>query len=125
LRLSTTKLCTAALGAAAILGCGFGDLFRAAGPRNISLSYQGDSVIAIGDSTPFSILISADGAPVAGAVLSLSSSDTTVVTLSAMGDTIRGVGIGSARVTARLESPMFTDTLPTLHVRIRVRGGGF
>jgi len=51
------------LGAVAILGCGFADLLRPGGPRNVVLSYQGDSVLDAGSSVPFTIDVSADAFP--------------------------------------------------------------
>ena len=105
-------------------GCGFGDLFRAAGPRDVVIQYVGDSILAVGDSLPFAFTVFANGVPLPAPALTVESSDTTIVAFTAGRDSLIGVSTGGVTLTARLFDPAFTDSLPTRDVRVRVRGGG-
>lgn len=105
-----------------LVACGFGDLFRAAGPRDVTITFAGDSVLFVGDTAAFSVGVTANGVPVQNPALILDSSDTTVFTLNAAGDSLRAIGNGTARLTVRLNDPVFTDSLPTLSIHIRVHG---
>ena len=105
-----------------LAACGFGDLFRAAGPRDVTITFAGDSVLFVGDTSAFSIGVTANGVPIPHPDLILDSSDTSVVNVNAGGDSLRAVGSGSARLTVRVNDPVFTDSLPTVSIRIRVHG---
>ena len=105
-------------------GCGFGDLLRPSGPRDVVIQYAGDSIFAVGDSLPFTFTVSANGVTLTHPALTVESSDTTVVAFTAGRDSLIGVSTGSVTLTARLFDPAFTDSEPTREVRVRVRGGG-
>jgi hypothetical protein len=111
-------LATALLGLA---GCGFGDLFRTAGPRTITIDYTGSSIIVIGSPAPFTFTVTADGVPVPNPRLSLESSDTSIFIINSTRDSLIPLQFGSATLTARLNDPAFTDSIPALDVHIRVR----
>lgn len=113
-------LATPVLGLA---GCAFGDIFRPAGPHDVVISYTGDSAFFVGDSLPFAFTVSAGGVLIDNPDASVTSSDTTVFALTAGHDSLIGVSNGSATLTFRLNDPMFTDSVPTRDIRIRVRGG--
>src|SRR5215472_6366796 len=105
-----------------LAACGFGDLFRTAGPRDVTITFVGDSSLFVGDTAAFTIVVTANGMPVANPNLTIASSDTTIFTINAARDSLRAIGNGNARLTARLNDSAFTDSLPTLSIRIRVRG---
>ena len=105
-------------------GCGFGDLFRSAGLRDVVIQYEGDSIFAVGDSLPFAFTVSANGVTLTAPALTVESSDTTILTFTAGRDSLIGVSNGTVTLTARLIDPAFTDSMPTGAVRVRVRGGG-
>lgn len=125
-RCRTATTVSRGVAASLLLGlaaCSFGDLFRTAGPRSVAIAYSGDSVLFVGGTSGFSIVVTAGGVPIANPDLTLESSDTTIFTITAARDSLLAVGNGSARLTARLNDPAFTDSMPTLEVRIRVHGG--
>lgn len=124
-RLRTTLgigFCAGILGG--LSGCGFGDLFRPAGPRDVRLQYAGDSILAVGDSLPFVVTVSANGVPLQNPHLVVGTSDSTVLVLTPARDSLIALRTGTATLTAQLIDPAFTDSLPTLAVRFRVHGGG-
>ena len=114
-------ICTS--GSLELQGCGLGDLFRAAGPRDVQIQFIGTSSLSVGDSLPFQFAVSANGITLADPDLTVESSDTLVVALTATRDSLLALRTGSVLVTAQLHDPEFTDSLPTLAVKIRVRGG--
>jgi hypothetical protein len=107
-----------------LASCGFGDLFRAAGPRDVVITYSGGSVLSVGDSLPFTITVTANGVSLVDPAVTVESSDTLVLSLTASRDSLLALSTGTSTLTARLSDPAFTDSLPTLTVRIRVRGNG-
>lgn len=111
-------LASALLGLA---GCGFGDLFQAAGPRDVTITYAGSSIIVIGSPAPFTITVTANGAAVSNPRLSLESSDTSVFVINPTRDSLIPLQFGTATLTARVNDPAFTDSMPALDVHIRVR----
>lgn len=104
-----------------LAGCGFGDLFRTAGPRDVTIGYTGSSIIVIGSPAPFTITVTANGVPVSHPPLSLESSDTSIFIINPTRDSLIPLQFGSATLTARVNDPAFTDSMPALDVHIRVR----
>ena len=113
-------LASAMIGLAA---CGFGNLFSSAGPRDVRITFVGDTSLFVGDTSAFSISVTADGVPIPSPSLSLVSSDTSIFTLNSGRDSLFAIGNGNAHLTAQLNDRAFTDSMPTISVRIKVRGG--
>ena len=106
-----------------LVGCGFGDLFRAAGPRDVSITFTGDSTIAVGTPSAFSVAVSANGATVVNPNLSIESSDTTVFGINATRDSLVALKSGNATLIIQLNDAVFTDSVPSIAVDIKVHGG--
>src|SRR3954469_21774101 len=105
----------------AIGGCGLADLFRAEKIGEVSITYNGPDVVNVGDTVPLSVNVTAGGAPMTGALLWITSSDTSLIARSARRHTFYAKDKGNATLTIRVVASIFTDTFPTLEQRIRVQ----
>ena len=103
-----------------LVACGFADLFTAAKIGDIVVTYTGPDVLAVGDTVPVSITVTAGGTPFTDARLSITSSDTSIVALSARSDTLFAKARGFDTLTIRVVASIFTDTVPTILQQIRV-----
>ena len=91
--------------------------------ENIVLTYTGDSSVVIGGRFAPQIDVRLDGAPMPEPRLRFLSSDTTIVAINARGDSLIARRIGSATVTAVLESSMLPKHPPAVTQRIDVTVG--
>jgi hypothetical protein len=94
-----------------------------AGPRvePVVLTYVGDTVLKRGTTVAADIAVAVNGVPLPHPRFTLSSSDPTVVEVSAGGDSLAALRVGPDTLTVRLESSILTDSLPTLSQALRVR----
>lgn len=113
----------ASVGGAAIAACGLVDVFRPAGLKNVVVRYVGDSVLSVGTRVAPVVTVTADGAAVPTPRLRFASSDTTVLALIAIGDTLVACRSGHVALTIRLVSSMVPDSTPAGVDSIRVTGG--
>lgn len=104
----------------AVLACGIADLFNSAKIGDITVVYTGPEVLTIGDTVPVSVSVTAGGTPFTDARLWITSSDTTVIALSARSDTLFARDNGLDTLTIRVVASIFTDTFPTILQPIRV-----
>ncbi len=109
-----------ACGSMLLLACGFADLFSSREVDDVVLTYTGPTAVTVGEHTPVAVTVSVRGAPIANPRLSLSSSDPTIVTFSADGDTIIAVSRGFDTLTIKLVASIFTDSFPTILQPVRV-----
>ncbi|MGH7548816.1 MAG: hypothetical protein ACREMM_11655 [Gemmatimonadales bacterium] len=107
----------------AFLACGLGDVFSSTGPEPVSLIYQGPTEVTRDSTVGFTVIVETGGAPLAQPRLRITSSDEAIVALIAGQDSLKGVKVGTARLTIRLESSLFPDTAtaPQLTQHISVR----
>ena len=117
---SAVRLALAVVMGAAALACGFADVFRAAGPEAVTITYVGDTIIRRDSTVPFSVVVEAKGGPVPAPRLSLTSSDTSIFDLTAGQDSIWAKRNGTATLTIRVESSILTDSAPTLAQSLKV-----
>lgn len=104
-----------------LAACGLTDVFRPSRLGDVKLSFIGDTVVTRGGQSPFSVAVTAGGSLVTDPVLIYAVSDTAVMQLTADSTAVIGVRNGRATLTAQLLGSIFTDTLPTLIVELRVR----
>jgi hypothetical protein len=104
----------------ALLGCGLADLFSAAKIGDVSITYIGPDVVRVGDTIPFSVTVTAGGAPMTDALVWITSSDTSLIALSVGSDTLFAKDNGFDTLTIRVVSSIFTDTFPTHVQQVRV-----
>jgi hypothetical protein len=114
----------AALGGLAAGACGLSDVFRPAGLNDVVVTYCGDTLLKIGARSPAVVVVTANGTTIPNPRLSFSSSDTTVLALTPIGDTLVAQKMGGVLLTVQLVSSMVTSTVPTTGDSIHVRGGG-
>ena|SRR5712691_2133549 len=121
---SLAPVALVALGGVAAGACGLPDVFRPAGLKNVVVRYVGDTVLKVGMRVAPVVTVETDGATVPGPRLVFSSSDTTVLALTPVGDTLAACRPGGVLLTIRLISSMVTDSAPTAQDSIFVTGGG-
>ena len=120
-RVSSAALVAVSSGLAAWGACRWPDAFAAARLEPVVLTYLGDSTPVRGSTIPTVIGVSVNGVAVPNPRLFLSSSDTTILAVTAGGDSLAARALGRATLTVRLESSVLTDSLPTLTQDLRVR----
>lgn len=118
---AATQLALTVLGGMAAVGCGLVDVFASAGLEPVVLTYQGDTVVSLGTTVPFSVVVRAGGALLSQPRLRATSSDTTIFAVTTGQDSLRATNLGRATLTVRLASSILTDSAPTLQQDIRVR----
>lgn len=112
------------LGGIATGGCGLPDIFRPDGPKNVVIRYVGDTVLTAGQRVAPAVSVTADGQPVPNPRLFFASSDTTIIALIPIGDTLVACRTGRVQLTIRLVSSMVTDSSLSGQGSIRVTGSG-
>ena len=111
----------AAIGTGTVLvSCGFADLFRSARIGDVTVTYTGPTVLNVHDTVPVSVTVTAGGTPMTDVLLSITSSDTSIIALSARSDTIFARDNGLETLTIRVVGSIFTDSFPTLLQQVRV-----
>ena len=110
------------LGVVAAGSCGLPDVFRPAGPKDVVVRYVGDTVLNTGQRIAPAVSVTADGAPVPNPHLTFSSSDTTVLAIIPIGDTLVMCRSGHVQLTVRLISSMTPDSTLSAQDSIHVTG---
>ncbi|HYT03905.1 MAG TPA: hypothetical protein VEM13_03375 [Gemmatimonadales bacterium] len=121
---SLALVALAALGGLAAGACGLADVFRPAGLNDVVVTYCGDTLLTVGIREAPIVTVEADGATIPNPRLSFSSSDTTLLGLTPIGDTLVAKKTGGVLLTVRLVSSMVTSTAPADSDSVHVRGGG-
>ncbi len=104
--------------------CGLADVFRPAGLNDVVVTYCGDTLLTVGNREAVVVRVEANGATIPNPRLSVSSSDSTFLAVTPIGDTLVANKSGDVLLTIRLVSSMVTGTAPTTQDSIHVRGGG-
>lgn len=110
-----------ALTGAAVSACALADVFRAPGLQPVTLTYVGDTILPLGVAVPFAVTVEAGGALLPQPRLDITSSDTSVVALTAGSDSLLGKRTATATLTIRLQTALLPDSAPTLVQPLRVR----
>jgi hypothetical protein len=111
-----------ALGTGLVLvSCGFADLFDSGKIGAVVIAYSGPTVVSAGDTAPISVTVTVGGTPLANSLLWITSSDTSIIALSARNDTIFARRKGFDTLAIRVVASIFTDSFPTLLQQIRVQ----
>ena len=103
-----------------LVSCGLADLLDPGKIGDVVIAYSGPDVVSVGDTVPISVTVTAGGTPLTDALLWITSSDTSIVSLSARGDTLFARDRGFDTLTIRVVASIFTDSFPTLLQPVRV-----
>jgi hypothetical protein len=101
--------------------CGLSHVFSSSELAAVVITYQGDTVLTVGDTVPVDIAVTVGGAPVPHPRLEITSSNPTIVAVSVGRDTLAALAQGKDTLTVRLRSSILTDSAPTLIQPLRVR----
>jgi hypothetical protein len=110
-------------GCALVFGCAVGDLFAPSSFEEMTLTFEGPTSLQVGTRAPFGITVRAGGELVPNPRFQLLLADTDHVAMTSTRDTLVGRKVGTTTLTARLESSILTDSLPTLITTLKVLGG--
>ncbi|MGH7568816.1 MAG: hypothetical protein ACREL9_07575 [Gemmatimonadales bacterium] len=118
-----------AVGAIALMGlggwsaaCALGDVFRPGRLEDVVIAFRGDTIIAAGDTVPFSVDVCVRDARLPNPRLEIvvPAAFADIVLLTSGGDSLVGLRNGQAELSIRFLNSIFTDTVPTLIQKIRV-----
>src|SRR5207253_1914333 len=117
---SAVRLTLAVVIGAAALTCGFADVFRPAGPEAVTITYVGDTILRRDSTVPFRVVVEAGGDQLPRPRLRTTSSDTSIVELTAGQDSLWAKRNGTATLIIQVESSILTDSVPTLTQSLKV-----
>ena len=112
--------------AAGLLGslavsCGLTDVFDPPGPAaDISFVFS-DSLLTVGDTVPFVVVVRTAAGDLANAHLRVTSLDPTLLQVNTRGDTLIALSQGRALLDVQLVSSMISGAAPDTIYTIRVR----
>ncbi len=110
-----------ALGCSAfVVGCGLAEVFGSPKVGNVVLTYAGPTTVYVNDTIPVVVNVTVAGASVPNLHLSITSSNTSIIVLSARSDTLIARSRGLDTLTIKLVASIFTDSFPTILQQIRV-----
>jgi hypothetical protein len=117
-RIAWVGLLAAATSLAAIAGC---SAFTGSRVEPVVITYLGDTVLTRGTTNPAVFAVTVHGAPLPRPRLVLTSSDPTIVAVTAGGDSLAARANGRATLLVSVESSILTDSQPTLSQPLRVK----
>ena len=109
-----TRQCTVLLLALVTANCHVADVTAPARVEPIEMTFAGDSVIVLGVRAFPRIQATANGASLSMSRIRLESSDTSVLGITAGGDSVVARRLGHATLTAFLESSLFPSSPPAV-----------
>ncbi|NUQ22021.1 MAG: hypothetical protein HOQ09_13815, partial [Gemmatimonadaceae bacterium] len=99
--------------ALAALSCHVSDVTAPVGAPKLRLEFRGDSQMVAGTRALPLVSVTSGASTLAGQRLRFTSSDTTIVSLSAGGDSLVARRLGRATITARVENSLFPENPPS------------
>lgn len=113
------------LGVLVLAGCTVFDALGPTGPRAVTFTYTGDSVLSVGEVVPVAVSVFVDGVPLPPQRLRVAiTPDSTRVTLNAPGDSLVACRAGQASLLIQLlHSSTSGTSVPDAVVALRVTGG--
>lgn len=120
--LRNRRLALALCGAILLGGCNLGDVFETPSASEIVFVWEGPTEMTAGDSVPVRITVLADGEPLVEPRLFIRVFGTTIVNLTATGDSIVALSPGRDSVVVELRSSLRTAVVGDTF-EVRVTGG--
>lgn len=90
------------------------DALTAPKAEHVALAWVGDTIITAGRRVPVGVAVTVAGRTYNNPRFSVQSSDTTILSVSNDGDSLRAVRLGVVTVTVQLENVLLSGTPPTL-----------
>lgn len=114
------------LGALIPAACMVLDALGPAGPRDVTITYAGDTVLSVGDVVPITVTVSVDGVLLPPQQLRMAiTPDSTRVTFNPTADSLIACRAGPASLLVQLlHSSASGTSAPDTSVALRVTGGG-
>ncbi len=119
----STRVALATLGVTFLSACAVLDVFEPAGAPDVRFVYDGQTDFSVGDRTALVIAVYVEGTPLEQPPLHIASLNSTIVDITASGDTLVALKPGRADLHIRLEHSIFTGDAPDTTLRLRVSGG--
>ena len=109
------------LGSLAVVGCALTDVFDPPGPAADIIFVFSDSILTVGDTVPFVVVVRTAAGNLANPHLRVTSLDPGLLQVNTRGDTLFGLGQGRALLDVQLVSSVITGAAPDTVHPIRVR----
>jgi len=109
------------LGSLAVVGCALADVFDPPGPAADIIFVFSDSILTVGDTVPFVVVVRTAAGNLANPHLRVTSLDPGLLQVNTRGDTLFGLGQGRALLDVQLVSSVITGAAPDTVHPIRVR----
>ena len=109
------------LGSLVLVGCALADVFDQAGPAAGLIFVFSDSLLTVGDTVPFVVVVRTAAGDLANPHLRVTSLNPTLLQVNTRGDTVMALGQGRALLDVQLVSSVITGAAPDTVTAIRVR----
>jgi hypothetical protein len=113
------RLCILAL-CGITTACGLADIFKSAEISGVAMTYTGPTTVSVADTFPLSVTVTIAGRSVPAPRLWVTTADTTILAVTASGDTVIARSRGFDTLTIRLVGSIYTDSFPTIRQAIKV-----
>ena len=109
------------LGSLVLVGCALADVFDQAGPAAGLIFVFSDSLLTVGDTVPFVVVVRTAAGDLANPHLRVTSLNPALLQVNTRGDTVMALGQGRALLDVQLVSSVITGAAPDTVTAIRVR----
>lgn len=99
--------------------CAFADVFKPAQAGDVQFVWVGDTEVRVDSAIAFQVTLFVDGAPAANPTVRITVPDTTNISLSSTGDSVRGLRPGFGDVVAWIETSLAARIDTVFRVRAR------
>jgi len=107
-------------GSLAVLACGLADVFEPPGPAGDIVFVFADTVLTVGDTVPFVVVVRTATGELANPHLRVTSLDPALLQVNSRGDTLIAVSQGRAQLDIELVSSVITGAAPDTVHAVRV-----
>lgn len=109
------------IGSLAVLGCALTDVFDPPGPATGLVFVFSDSILTVGDTVPFVVVVRTAAGDLANARVRVTSLDPALLQVNTRGDTLMALSQGRALLDVQLVSSVISGAAPDTVHAIRVR----
>ena len=109
------------VGSLVVLGCALTDVFDPPGPATDLVFVFSDSILTVGDTVPFVVVVHTADGDLANPRVRVTSLDPGLLQVNTRGDTLVAVAPGRAELDVQLVSSVITGAAPDTVHPVRVR----